>query len=217
MDTDQPSDDFLRGSVQFESVYSPAFLGSIKPKIIKVRIKVSWSEYETLRDTNVYGLKIKGIHLINAPSFVDKVVFLFKTVLSRKLAERIHLHSSYEDFHKHVSREVLPSDYGGEERPLAELHVIASPCGPFAFGNTQCSRRAGRPSAGRLSLALGSFRLISPPLFAQWVEELSSPSLAEFCIASDRFVTDELKRIDTSPHNEEHLGILGNFRQLNVN
>ncbi|GBP74682.1 hypothetical protein EVAR_58948_1 [Eumeta japonica] len=102
-----------------------------------------------------------------------KMVFLLKTVLSPKLAERIYVHSSYEDFHKHVFREVLPSDYGGDERPLTELH-------------------------------------------AQWVEELSSPSMAEYCIASDRFVTDESKRIDTSPYNEEYLAILGNFRQLNI-
>ncbi|GBP74685.1 Alpha-tocopherol transfer protein-like [Eumeta japonica] len=141
-----------------------SFLAKLNPTILKKALVLF---------ANVYGIKIKGFHIINAPSFVDKVVFLFKTVLSQKLAERIYVHSSYEDLHKHVSREVLPSDYGGEERPLAELH-------------------------------------------AQWVEELSSPSLAEYCIASDRFITEESKRINASPYNEEHLGILGNFRQLNV-
>ncbi|GBP74673.1 hypothetical protein EVAR_58939_1 [Eumeta japonica] len=104
---------------------------------------------------------------------MDKLKTQVGTVLSRKLAERIYVHSSYEDFHKHVSREVLPSDYGGEERPLAELH-------------------------------------------ARWVEELSSPSMAKYCIASDRLVTNESKRMNTSPYNEEHLGILDNFRQLNI-
>ncbi|GBP82175.1 Alpha-tocopherol transfer protein [Eumeta japonica] len=84
--------------------FNLGMLAKLNPTVLKKVVVLA---------ANVYGLKIKGIHLINAPSFVDKVVFLFKTVLSQKLAERIHVHSSYEDFHKHVSREVLPSDYGG--------------------------------------------------------------------------------------------------------
>ncbi|GBP24612.1 Alpha-tocopherol transfer protein [Eumeta japonica] len=115
------------------------------------RATVKYGEAFALK--NVYGLKIKGLHLVNAPSFVDKVVFLFKTILSRKLAERIHVHSSYEDFHKHVSREVLPSDYGGEERSLDELHgrsrhllergvkrIIRSYYSTFVFRDTAMKR-----------------------------------------------------------------------------
>ncbi|KAL4712407.1 hypothetical protein ACJJTC_001568 [Scirpophaga incertulas] len=68
-----------------------------------------------------YGTKIKGIHLLNAPGFVDKLIFLLKQALKEKVANRIHVHSSYEDLHKHVPKEILPKDYGGDEISCEKL------------------------------------------------------------------------------------------------
>ncbi|XP_073948223.1 alpha-tocopherol transfer protein-like [Choristoneura fumiferana] len=71
--------------------------------------------------TEGYGTKIKGIHLLNAPSFVDKFVFLLKQGMKQKVAERIHVHSTYEDFHEHVPKEILPKDYGGDAPSVEKL------------------------------------------------------------------------------------------------
>lgn len=61
-----------------------------------------------------YGTKIKGIHFINAPSFVDKFVSLVKQGLKEKVANRLHVHNTCEDLHKEISREILPKEYGGD-------------------------------------------------------------------------------------------------------
>ncbi|XP_052738972.1 alpha-tocopherol transfer protein-like [Bicyclus anynana] len=60
-----------------------------------------------------YGIRISGIHILNAPSFVDKIVFIFKQGLKEKVANRLQVHSSYEDLQKEIPKEVLPEDYGG--------------------------------------------------------------------------------------------------------
>lgn len=51
---------------------------------------------------------------MNAPSFVDKIVFIIKQGLREKIASRLHVHSSYEDLYKEIPKEYLPEDYGGD-------------------------------------------------------------------------------------------------------
>ncbi|XP_041972585.1 uncharacterized protein LOC121728459 [Aricia agestis] len=71
--------------------------------------------------TEGYGTKIAGIHILNAPSFVDKFVFILKQGLKEKVASRLHVHNSYEDLQKHISKEILPKDYDGLAPPMSEL------------------------------------------------------------------------------------------------
>ncbi|GBP24615.1 Alpha-tocopherol transfer protein [Eumeta japonica] len=122
--------------------------------------------------TKGYGIKIKGIHILNAPSFVDKVVYILKQGMKEKIGRRIHAHGTLEDLHKHIPKEILPIDYGGEDRSLAELH-------------------------------------------AKWMEETFSTTMAEYCIAAERLVTDESRR-SADKFNEEYMGMPGSFRKLNV-
>jgi hypothetical protein len=68
-----------------------------------------------------YGTKIKGIHFLNAPSFVDKILVLLKQALKEKIADRIHVHNSNEDLHKHIAKEILPKDFGGDEISCGKL------------------------------------------------------------------------------------------------
>ncbi|XP_075983599.1 alpha-tocopherol transfer protein-like [Anticarsia gemmatalis] len=71
--------------------------------------------------TEGIGTKIKGIHILNAPPFIDKLIFLLKQALREKVANRVHVHNSYEDLHKHIPREILPKDYGGDEQSVSKL------------------------------------------------------------------------------------------------
>ncbi|MBQ5154034.1 hypothetical protein EGM85_12340 [Macrococcus caseolyticus] len=71
--------------------------------------------------TEGIGTKIKGIHILNAPPFIDKLVFLLKQALREKVANRVHVHNSYEDLHKHIPRDMLPKDYGGDEQSVSKL------------------------------------------------------------------------------------------------
>ncbi|XP_039752590.1 alpha-tocopherol transfer protein-like [Pararge aegeria] len=71
--------------------------------------------------TGGYGIRISGIHILNAPSFVDKIVFLIKQGLKEKVANRLQVHSSYEELHKEVPKDVLPEDYGGDLPSCSKL------------------------------------------------------------------------------------------------
>ncbi|CAH2093965.1 unnamed protein product [Euphydryas editha] len=59
-----------------------------------------------------YKARVKGLHFINAPPFIQKVVAIFNFVLKEKLAKRIYIHSTYDDLYQHIPREILPKEYG---------------------------------------------------------------------------------------------------------
>ncbi|XP_013184234.2 alpha-tocopherol transfer protein [Amyelois transitella] len=71
--------------------------------------------------TEGFGTKISGIHILNAPSFIDRLVSILKASLKEKVANRIHVHSTYEDLYSYVPKEILPKDYGGDEKSCAKL------------------------------------------------------------------------------------------------
>ncbi|VVC96104.1 unnamed protein product [Leptidea sinapis] len=71
--------------------------------------------------TEVYGTKIKGIHFVNAPSYVDKIVLVVKQGLKAKVATRIYVHNSYADLHKYIPKEILPEDFDGDGPSLIKL------------------------------------------------------------------------------------------------
>ncbi|XP_014233161.1 alpha-tocopherol transfer protein-like [Trichogramma pretiosum] len=72
--------------------------------------------------TKAYGARIKGIHFINAPNFIDRIVTLVKSAIKPKLASRVHVHSSgLDSLYEHVPKSVLPADYGGEQASMNEL------------------------------------------------------------------------------------------------
>lgn len=53
---------------------------------------------------------------------VDTLITLLKQVFSAKLAERIHLHKSPETLADYIPKEILSSDYGGQEKSLLEMN-----------------------------------------------------------------------------------------------
>nr|CAI5836981.1 unnamed protein product [Callosobruchus analis] len=72
----------------------------------------------------VFSNRIKGIHIINAPAYVEPVISVLKSFLKQKLLNRIHVHSSQKLLLNHISSDVLPKDYGGKEMPLEELNDL---------------------------------------------------------------------------------------------
>ncbi|KAJ2937968.1 hypothetical protein O0L34_g14250 [Tuta absoluta] len=69
-----------------------------------------------------YGIRIKGIHILTSSKLIDVLVTAFKQVLNAKIGQRIQVHKDLNSLHEHVPRELLPKDYGGEEKDLKELH-----------------------------------------------------------------------------------------------
>ncbi|XP_026314288.1 alpha-tocopherol transfer protein-like [Hyposmocoma kahamanoa] len=69
-----------------------------------------------------FGVRIKGIYLLSTSKLIDAIIAIFKQVLSAKLGNRIYVTKTVEEFHERVPKEILPKDYGGNEKNLAELH-----------------------------------------------------------------------------------------------
>ncbi|XP_046589402.1 alpha-tocopherol transfer protein-like isoform X2 [Neodiprion virginianus] len=73
--------------------------------------------------SEAYATRIRGIHFINAPPFVDRIVTMVKSVLKPKLAARMHVHAvgDLESFHRLVPKSILPKDYGGSYSTMKEI------------------------------------------------------------------------------------------------
>lgn len=67
-------------------------------------------------------MRIKGFHILSQSKAVDALVSLFKQVFSAKLASRIVVHKNVETFYDYMPKEILPKEYGGNEKTLIDLH-----------------------------------------------------------------------------------------------
>ncbi|GAB0090855.1 alpha-tocopherol transfer protein-like [Sergentomyia squamirostris] len=66
-------------------------------------------------------LRLKGIHLVNAPPGFETVFNLFKRFLNEKNRNRLHVHGDFENLYKHIPQKLLPIEYGGEGGSLKDL------------------------------------------------------------------------------------------------
>ncbi|CAH0713621.1 unnamed protein product, partial [Brenthis ino] len=69
-----------------------------------------------------YGMRIKGIHLLSESKAIDAIVVVLKQAFSAKVASRIVVHKTLDTLYEYIPKHMLPKDYGGDEKPLIELH-----------------------------------------------------------------------------------------------
>ncbi|XP_063980095.1 alpha-tocopherol transfer protein-like [Diachasmimorpha longicaudata] len=68
-------------------------------------------------------VRLKGIHVLNAVWFMDKVLGLVRPFMKRELFDMLHLYTGdVSDIYEHISPECLPSDFGGNLECLETLH-----------------------------------------------------------------------------------------------
>ncbi|XP_013140574.1 PREDICTED: alpha-tocopherol transfer protein [Papilio polytes] len=68
-------------------------------------------------------IRLKQVHIVNAPPFIDKIYGLMKPFLKKELTEMIHFHPpNSESLYKHVTRDELPADYGGTFPKMEDLN-----------------------------------------------------------------------------------------------
>ncbi|KAJ8921241.1 hypothetical protein NQ315_013713, partial [Exocentrus adspersus] len=68
-----------------------------------------------------YAIRLKQVHVINASPLVDKIINVIKPLLHRKVRETFINHTSTKTLYNYFSEEILPSNYGGNCKPLREL------------------------------------------------------------------------------------------------
>ncbi|CAH1184816.1 unnamed protein product [Phyllotreta striolata] len=72
----------------------------------------------------VYSNRVKQIHILNSPKYAATTISLTKQIMKPKMAARIHVHKRTKTISEHISLGILPRDYGGEEKSLAELNKL---------------------------------------------------------------------------------------------
>ncbi|XP_072934340.1 alpha-tocopherol transfer protein-like [Epargyreus clarus] len=67
------------------------------------------------------GIRVSAIHLMNSPPFIQNVSNFMKQFVKPKIMERVIIHDSISDLHKHIPRRYLPKDYGGDQPSLDDF------------------------------------------------------------------------------------------------
>nr|XP_018897498.1 PREDICTED: alpha-tocopherol transfer protein-like isoform X1 [Bemisia tabaci]XP_018897499.1 PREDICTED: alpha-tocopherol transfer protein-like isoform X2 [Bemisia tabaci] len=82
-------------------------------KLMKRAFEYGWTAYPE---------RVRQIHIINPPPYLQAVLTLFRPFLKEKIKNRIKVHSKLSSLHQMVPKSQLPSDYGGECASLKELN-----------------------------------------------------------------------------------------------
>ncbi|CAH2049256.1 unnamed protein product, partial [Iphiclides podalirius] len=68
-------------------------------------------------------IRLKQVHIVNAPPFIDKIYGLMKPFLKKELTEMIYFHSpKSQTLYKYVNKDELPADYGGAMPKMEDLN-----------------------------------------------------------------------------------------------
>lgn len=70
-----------------------------------------------------HPVRIIQLHVINCTPFIETAMRFVKPFMYDRLYNALKFHNAgnIEDLYEYVPREILPVDYGGDEKPMAEL------------------------------------------------------------------------------------------------
>uniref|UniRef100_A0A1L8EG33 Putative phosphatidylinositol transfer protein sec14 n=1 Tax=Haematobia irritans TaxID=7368 RepID=A0A1L8EG33_HAEIR len=69
-----------------------------------------------------YPIRIRAIHMINCPSYMNKILAVVRPFVHKRVFELMHFHTDgLEGLYEHVPKEMLPEEYGGNAGTIAEL------------------------------------------------------------------------------------------------
>ncbi|XP_005188110.1 alpha-tocopherol transfer protein [Musca domestica] len=69
-----------------------------------------------------YPVRLKAMHIINCPTHVNRMVTITKPFIREEVFNMTHFHTKgLDSLFEHVPRDILPLDYGGNARSLADI------------------------------------------------------------------------------------------------
>ncbi|XP_053617357.1 uncharacterized protein LOC128679263 isoform X2 [Plodia interpunctella] len=69
-----------------------------------------------------FGARLKAVYTVSDSKVVSTLHDLVRPLLSKKLADRVHVLNNINLLKEKVPIDIMPVEYGGKEKPLAELH-----------------------------------------------------------------------------------------------
>ncbi|XP_063917933.1 uncharacterized protein LOC135133460 isoform X2 [Zophobas morio] len=79
---------------------------------------------KTMTVYKVYSLPLKRVFIVNTVPYVSTLMTVIKAFLKPKIFERIHVCKDTSILREHLPLEMLPSDYGGTEKSIEQLHEL---------------------------------------------------------------------------------------------
>ncbi|VVC97781.1 uncharacterized protein LOC126967388 [Leptidea sinapis] len=68
------------------------------------------------------GLQLKGLFFITTSKIIDTLIGILKQILKPKLVDRIKIFKSWDDAFEFVEKEIIPVDFGGNEKSASKIH-----------------------------------------------------------------------------------------------
>ncbi|XP_037824725.1 alpha-tocopherol transfer protein-like [Lucilia sericata] len=69
-----------------------------------------------------FPVRIKAMHMINCPSYLDRLISVVKPFINKDVFNMMHFHTTgIETLYEHVPKELLPEEYGGQAGKLTDL------------------------------------------------------------------------------------------------
>ncbi|XP_044763483.1 alpha-tocopherol transfer protein-like isoform X3 [Coccinella septempunctata] len=66
-------------------------------------------------------IRLKDIHIIHAPTWIDRGLAIVKPLIKKELFDMINIHTTMDTFYKKVPQEMLLKDFGGTLEPCKVL------------------------------------------------------------------------------------------------
>ncbi|XP_047999354.1 uncharacterized protein LOC125236557 isoform X1 [Leguminivora glycinivorella] len=87
---------------------------------------IDWVVFRTCLTAVIeaYGFRLSTINIITSSTMVNMLIKFIKQFVSEKIGSRIHAVKDVESLQEHVSKKMLPKDYGGEQKSILELYDV---------------------------------------------------------------------------------------------
>ncbi|KAM7348551.1 alpha-tocopherol transfer protein-like [Cochliomyia hominivorax] len=71
---------------------------------------------------HAYPVRLKAMHVINCPTFLNRMVAITRPFIHEDVFKMIHFHTNgIESLYEHVPRDMLPLEYGGKAESLSVI------------------------------------------------------------------------------------------------
>ncbi|XP_063222909.1 alpha-tocopherol transfer protein-like [Bacillus rossius redtenbacheri] len=67
-------------------------------------------------------VRLKGVHVVNTGTIIEKVMTLCKPFLKEDLARLLHFHAAVDNLGEHLPLDILPEEYGGKAGSSASIY-----------------------------------------------------------------------------------------------
>ncbi|KAJ0173135.1 hypothetical protein K1T71_011311 [Dendrolimus kikuchii] len=68
-----------------------------------------------------YQCRVKAIHILSESKAIDILLAFLRQMFTKKLMDRIRVHKTIECVHAFIPKEILPCDYGGDEKTYLDI------------------------------------------------------------------------------------------------